>query len=142
MRQFGIPSLRRQRLRQAGPSSGIGTQQTQSAFAAPAGAFASIQDIPVGPSYVLGVGDEMTIYIWGRVESVLPVKVDRNGEIFIPSIGKLRVWGLSFEKAEELIRDHLARVYYGVSDEHHAGPASYHSRLRGGRSRPAGRLQP
>ena len=82
-------------------------------FAAPAGAFASIEDIPVGPSYVLGVGDEMTIYIWGRVESVLPVKVDRNGEIFIPSIGKLRVWGLSFEKAEELIRDQLARVFTG-----------------------------
>ncbi|MCX5736597.1 MAG: SLBB domain-containing protein [candidate division NC10 bacterium] len=82
-------------------------------FAAPAGAFASIEDIPVGPSYVLGVGDELTIYIWGRVESVLPVKVDRNGEIFIPSVGKLRVWGLSFEKAEELIRDHLARVFAG-----------------------------
>jgi protein involved in polysaccharide export with SLBB domain len=98
---------------QAGPSSGTETQQTQPEFAAPAGAFASIQDIPVGPSYVLGVGDEMTIYIWGRVESVLPMKVDRNGEIFIPSIGKLRVWGLSFEKAEELIRDHLARVYSG-----------------------------
>ena len=82
-------------------------------FAAPASAFASIEDIPVGPSYVLGVGDEMTIYIWGRVESVLPVKVDRNGEIFIPSIGKLKVWGLSFEKAEESIRDHLARVFTG-----------------------------
>ena len=83
------------------------------AFATSAGSFASIEDIPVGPSYVLGVGDEMTIYIWGRVESVLPMKVDRNGEIFIPSIGKLRVWGLSFEKAEELIRDHLARVFTG-----------------------------
>ncbi|HEX7549503.1 MAG TPA: SLBB domain-containing protein [Candidatus Methylomirabilis sp.] len=84
-----------------------------SVFAAPAGAFASIEDIPVGPSYVLGVGDEITIYLWGRVESVLPMKVDRNGEIYIPTIGKLSVWGLSFEKAEELIRDHLARVYTG-----------------------------
>ena len=82
-------------------------------FAAPAGAFASIEDIPVGPSYVLGVGDELTIYIWGQLENILPMKVDRNGEIFIPRVGKLRVWGLSFEKAEELIHDHLARVFTG-----------------------------
>ena len=62
---------------------------------------------------MLGVGDELTIYIWGQLENILPMKVDRNGEIFIPRVGKLRVWGLSFEKAEELIHDHLARVFTG-----------------------------
>ncbi|MEI8191097.1 MAG: SLBB domain-containing protein, partial [candidate division NC10 bacterium] len=94
-------------------TSTYAAQVGASAYTAPAGTFASIEDIPVGPSYVLGVGDELTIYIWGRVENILPMKVDRNGEIFIPRVGKLRVWGLSFEKAEELIRDHLARVFTG-----------------------------
>ena len=71
------------------------------------------ESTPVNSSYVLGPGDELTIYIWGRVESVLNVQVDRNGEIFIPNVGTIKVWGLTFAKAEELIRDQIARVFTG-----------------------------
>jgi len=82
-------------------------------FRTPATTFAPVEDVPVGPDYVLGAGDSLTIYVWGLVESVFTETVNRNGEIFIPRVGTLKVWGLSFDKVEELIRAHLSRVYTG-----------------------------
>ncbi len=81
--------------------------------ATPATTFAPVDDVPVGPDYVLGPGDSLTIYVWGLVESVFSETVNRNGEIFVPRAGTLKVWGLTFEKAEQLIRDQLGKVYTG-----------------------------
>jgi polysaccharide export outer membrane protein len=75
--------------------------------------FAPVEDVPVGPDYILGPGDGLTVYVWGLVEDVFADTVNRNGEIFIPRIGTLKVWGLTFEKAERLIREQLAKVYTG-----------------------------
>jgi len=82
-------------------------------FGAPATSFAPVEDVPVGPDYILGPGDTLTIYVWGLVESVFTETVNRNGEIFVPRAGTLRVWGLTFEKVEQLIRDQLGKVYTG-----------------------------
>jgi protein involved in polysaccharide export with SLBB domain len=82
-------------------------------FRIPASTFAPVEDVPVGPEYVLGPGDSLIVYVWGLVESVFTETINRNGEIFIPKAGTLRVWGLSFERAEQLIRDQLSRVYTG-----------------------------
>jgi protein involved in polysaccharide export with SLBB domain len=82
-------------------------------FQVPASTFAPVDDVPVGPDYVLGPGDSLTIYVWGLVENVFTETVNRNGEIFIPRVGVLKVWGLSFEKAEQLIRDQLSREFTG-----------------------------
>ena len=82
-------------------------------FRTPATTFAPVEDVPVGPDYMLGPGDSLTIYVWGLVESVFSETVNRNGEIFVPRAGTLKVWGLTFEKAEQLIRDQLGKVYTG-----------------------------
>jgi len=82
-------------------------------FRVPASTFAPVEDVPVGPEYVLGPGDSLITYVWGLVENVFTETVNRNGEIFIPKVGTLRVWGLSFDRAEQLIRDQLSRVYTG-----------------------------
>jgi protein involved in polysaccharide export with SLBB domain len=82
-------------------------------FRVPASTFAPVEDVPVGPEYVLGPGDSLVTYVWGLVETVFSETVNRNGEIFIPKVGTLRVWGLSFDRAEQLIREQLSRVYTG-----------------------------
>jgi len=82
-------------------------------FRAPAATFAPVEDVAVGPDYVLGPGDSLTIYVWGLVESVFSDTVNRNGEIFVPRVGTLKVWGLTFDKAEQLIREQLGKVYTG-----------------------------
>src|SRR5881628_561614 len=82
-------------------------------FAANVSTFAPVDDIPVGPDYVLGPGDDLTINVWGAVDSTLVRTVDRNGRIVLPKVGDLRIWGLSFAQADRLIRDELARYFRG-----------------------------
>jgi len=70
-------------------------------------------DVPVGPDYILGPGDDLAINIYGAMESGGVRTVDRNGQIILPSAGPLRVWGLSFSQVERLIREQLSRSYPG-----------------------------
>jgi protein involved in polysaccharide export with SLBB domain len=82
-------------------------------FAANVSTFAPVDDIPVGPDYVLGPGDDLTINVWGAVDSTLIRTVDRNGRIVLPKVGDLRIWGLTFSQADRLIRDELSRFFRG-----------------------------
>jgi protein involved in polysaccharide export with SLBB domain len=82
-------------------------------FAANVSTFAPVDDIPVGPDYVLGPGDDLTINVWGAVDSTMIRTVDRNGRIVLPKVGDLRIWGLTFSQADRLIRDELSRFFRG-----------------------------
>src|SRR5882762_4222570 len=82
-------------------------------FASNVSTFAPIDDIPVGPDYVLGPGDDLTINVWGAVDSTLVKTVDRNGRIVLPKVGDLRIWGLTFAQADRLIREQLSRYFRG-----------------------------
>jgi protein involved in polysaccharide export with SLBB domain len=81
------------------------------AFASHVSTFAPVDDIPVGPDYVLGPGDDLAINIWGPVESTVVRTVDRNGRIVLPKVGDLRVWGLTFAQADRVIREQLSRYF-------------------------------
>lgn len=88
-------------------------QYGYSLFSSPVSTFAPVEDVPVGPDYILGPGDDIAINVWGAMESGVLRTVDRNGQIILPSAGPVRVWGLSFSQAERLIREQLARSYRG-----------------------------
>lgn len=85
-----------------------------SLFASPISTFAPVEDVPVGPDYILGPGDDMLIRIWGSTESSSPLSVDRNGQVNLPYAGPVRVWGLTFKDAGELINQQLSRYYRGI----------------------------
>jgi len=82
-------------------------------FAADVSTFAPVDDMPVGPDYVLGPGDDLTINVWGPVDATVVRTVDRNGRIVLPKVGDLRVWGLTFSQADRLIREQLSRYFRG-----------------------------
>jgi protein involved in polysaccharide export with SLBB domain len=65
--------------------------------------FVPLTDVPVGPDYIVGPGDRFTIFIWGRFEFTHPVEVDRNGEISLPKLGVLKVWGLTFSQLNDYL---------------------------------------
>jgi protein involved in polysaccharide export with SLBB domain len=73
--------------------------------------FAPVADVPVGPDYVIGPGDSFTITLWGRVEAVYPAEVDRNGEISIPKVGVVKVWGLTFSQLQKSLMEEISRYY-------------------------------
>ncbi len=80
-------------------------------FQSDAGSFAPQIDIPVGPDYIIGPGDTILLSVWGSLEGSFPLEVNRSGEILLPHVGSLKVWGESFEHLPSLIRNALGKVY-------------------------------
>ena len=80
-------------------------------FGLPSSTFAPVLDVPVGPDYTLGPDDTLQIRLWGLVDGAMEFTIDREGKIFLPNIGTIFVWGLSFKDAKALIRKRLGEYY-------------------------------
>jgi len=81
-------------------------------FDTQATSFAPVLDAPVGPDYVLGPLDSLSIHVWNVPEQSLNrsyiVPVERDGMIVIPQIGAIPVGGLTFSQAERVITNRLS----------------------------------
>jgi polysaccharide export outer membrane protein len=82
-------------------------------FIQPPSTFAPVDQVPVGPDYVLGPGDELRITVWGRIEIQWDVIVDRDGKISLPKVGVLSVAGLSFKEMKDSLSKELSKYYIG-----------------------------
>jgi protein involved in polysaccharide export with SLBB domain len=80
-------------------------------FGTPVTTFAPVANVPVGPDYVIGPGDSFTLTLWGRVDAQYPVQVDRSGQIVLPEVGALRVWGMKFGEIESYLQHELSRKF-------------------------------
>jgi hypothetical protein len=89
------------------------TQFGYNIFRATVSTFAPVTDVPVGPDYVIGPGDRFDVTLWGRVEGSYAAEVDRNGEITLPKIGTLKVWGLTFSELKECLLREFSKHYKG-----------------------------
>jgi len=89
------------------------TQFGYNLFRATVSTFAPVTDVPVGPDYVIGPGDRFDISLWGRIEGSYGVEVDRNGEITLPKVGTLKVWGLTFAELKEYLSKEFSKHYKG-----------------------------
>ncbi len=72
---------------------------------------AAMDSLPVGNDYILGPGDTLNLNVWGAVNSRHELTVDRNGEIMIPNVGMIKVWGLTYEQAKEVINKAIGRYF-------------------------------
>jgi protein involved in polysaccharide export with SLBB domain len=68
-------------------------------------------DVPLGPDYVVGPGDKLTIDLWGGVTQSITRTVDRDGRVFLPEFGVVQVAGLQLGKAQSLIEGVLKPQY-------------------------------
>ncbi len=64
-------------------------------------------DVPLGPDYVVGPGDKLTIDLWGGVSQAITRTVDRDGRILLPEAGEIEVAGLSLGKVQRFIEGAL-----------------------------------
>ena len=72
-------------------------------------------DLPVGPDYVLGPGDALSIDVWGGVSQRLFQTVDREGKLLLPETGPLLVSGKSLGEAQEAVQRALRTQFRDVS---------------------------
>ncbi len=92
IKQFGYDLF----LQSAGRMPGLGTPSP---------------NVPVGPDYVVGPGDEIRISVWGSVEGTWNAVVDRDGNISLPKVGTVGVTGLSFQQLREFLLKEMSKYY-------------------------------
>jgi polysaccharide export outer membrane protein len=73
--------------------------------------FAPVTDVPVGPGYVLGPGDQIDLQMSGQVNQQLRLLVDRTGAVSLPGIGAVHVAGLPYGELTSFLNDRLNKIY-------------------------------
>jgi protein involved in polysaccharide export with SLBB domain len=71
-------------------------------------------DMPVGPEYVLGPGDGLSIELWGAVSERLVRVVDRQGRVALPEVGSVEVSGKSLGDVQHIVQTELRTQYRDV----------------------------
>ncbi len=74
-------------------------------------------NIPAPKDYVLGLGDEILINIWGASQQTYQLVIGQNGAINIPDLGPVYLNGLSFDDAKVKIHRRLIAIYSGMGGE-------------------------
>lgn len=72
-------------------------------------------DLPVGPDYVVGTGDSLSIDLWGSVSQRLVRLVDREGRIALPETSPLLVTGKSIGEVQLEVQHALRSAFRDVS---------------------------
>ena len=72
-------------------------------------------DLPVGPDYVVGPGDGLSINLWGGVSQRMVRAVDREGRINLPEAGPLLVSGRTLGEVQESVQQVLRTQFRDVS---------------------------
>jgi protein involved in polysaccharide export with SLBB domain len=65
----------------------------------------------VPPHYVVQVGDEVSVTLWGSVDAQWLLRVDRAGRLTLPRVGPTPVSGAKASELESMLRARLERVF-------------------------------
>jgi protein involved in polysaccharide export with SLBB domain len=68
-------------------------------------------DLPVGPDYVLGPGDNIVVNMWGGHSDRLSLTIDRQGQIALLEAGTITLDGLTIAQAQIAIQKALSTQY-------------------------------
>jgi protein involved in polysaccharide export with SLBB domain len=72
-------------------------------------------DLPVGPDYVVGPGDGLSVDLWGGVSQRLYRVVDREGRVSLPEVGPILVSGKSLAAVQQNLQQILRTQFRNVS---------------------------
>lgn len=68
-------------------------------------------NIPLPSNYVIGVGDELVITVWGNSQQNSSLIVAKNGSINIPNVGLVSVAGQEYANVKKTILAKLTAIY-------------------------------
>jgi protein involved in polysaccharide export with SLBB domain len=72
-------------------------------------------NIPISKNYILGIGDQLTINVWGASQQKYMLTIDKTGSITIPDVGPVNLSGVSLERGIDLIKSRLMGIYNGMA---------------------------
>lgn len=74
-------------------------------------------NIQTPKDYEINIGDQVIINIWGNSQNNYQLTVNSDGQIMIPELGPVFVAGMTFEKAEEKIKQRLTGIYADMGSD-------------------------
>ncbi|MDP7591764.1 MAG: SLBB domain-containing protein [Litorilituus sp.] len=83
-------------------------------FANAPSTFAPSQDIAIPEGYILGIGDSISIQVFGKENMELELAINREGKVVFPSHGPFAIAGLSFAEMKKLLSSKLKEKIIGV----------------------------
>ncbi|MBW8846956.1 MAG: SLBB domain-containing protein [Burkholderiales bacterium] len=92
--------------------AGLPVQRLGSDLMLPVRSIASLEaNRQVPADYVVGLGDEIQLTLWGSVDADLRLTVDRSGRIVIPRVGPVVVTGIRHADLNELLTRRVGQVF-------------------------------
>ncbi len=76
--------------------------------------FASNLNTPLSDDYIIGVGDNIQINVYGASQQDYSLQVKTNRAIKIPNIGPIYIGGMVLREAKKLIKSRLSSIYNGM----------------------------
>jgi protein involved in polysaccharide export with SLBB domain len=73
--------------------------------------YAADAALPAPDNYVLGPGDEVRLQVWGPVEFVSSLVLDRNGQVNLPKVGVVTLAGVAVRDLDMTLRAALGKVF-------------------------------
>ena len=73
--------------------------------------FAPVSDVPVGPGYILGPGDEINLQVSGQVNDQIRLAIDRTGAVSLPGVGSVHLAGLPYAQLNNFLTQQLNKIY-------------------------------
>ena len=77
--------------------------------------FAPVDNIPVPPGYLLGVGDNISVLLYGNLQLQSELVVDREGAINFPQLGPIALAGLPWVEARKVIETRVKQQLIGTN---------------------------
>lgn len=75
------------------------------------GAFATTSGSTFNDSYVINVGDNVQVRMWGAYQYAATMTVDPQGNIFLPNVGPVKVAGVQNGNLQNVVQSAIARIY-------------------------------
>lgn len=63
------------------------------------------------PNYLINIGDEVAVKLWGAFEYEKHLTVDAKGYIFIPKVGTVKLLGLNYKALQPTLERAVKRVF-------------------------------
>lgn len=74
-------------------------------------------NLPTPENYTLGVGDQLSVLIYGETDANYTLQVNKEGKVAIPFIGPFSLQGLSLKSAKALVKQKLEAIHSGLIGE-------------------------
>jgi len=75
------------------------------------GFFKSNQQFIYNPNYIINVGDVISVKMWGAYDFMAELTVDKQGNIFLPKVGKVYLLGFPNSRLNQQIKRKMKQVF-------------------------------